>query len=119
MTSWKQRGPELTNHIARIDADGSPVPTLGECKQGMDWNSYEKVWGYHPLVVSLANTQEPLFLINRSGNRRVDHVSALRRGVALGPSLLNSLRGSSVCPVCTGTLYSWRWPSSSSGWGCS
>ena len=26
-------------------------------------------YGYHPLVVSLANTGEPLFLINRSGNR--------------------------------------------------
>ena len=27
------------------------------------------MWGYHPLLISLANTGEPLFILNRSGNR--------------------------------------------------
>ncbi len=53
---------------ARIDMDGVLVETTGECKIGMDM-AYDGTWGYHPLVVSLANTSEVLSVLNRPGNR--------------------------------------------------
>jgi hypothetical protein len=62
---------------ALIDADGTLAATTGQCKDGMDI-AYTGVWGYHPLVVSLANTQEPLFLENRSGNRPSSEGAAAR-----------------------------------------
>lgn len=65
---WRQQGPEFLGETARVDLDGSQTPTTGECKEGMEL-SYKGVWGYHPLIASLANTAEPLFIVNRSGNR--------------------------------------------------
>jgi len=53
---------------ATIDMDGTLVVTTGECKEGMDI-SYKGTWGYHPLLVSLAETGEVLRLVNRPGNR--------------------------------------------------
>ncbi len=64
---WREH-PTLTSETARIDADGTLVGTTGECKEGMDV-SHKGLWGYHPLLVSLANTREPLFIVNRAGNR--------------------------------------------------
>jgi hypothetical protein len=64
---WSQQ-PEDFFDEAFLDADGTVAPSDGWCKQGVDI-AYNGVWGYHPLVVSLADTAEPLFLLNRSGNR--------------------------------------------------
>jgi hypothetical protein len=64
---WR-RQPESFFAQAIIESDGLMVPTTGECKEGMEI-SYQGEWGYHPLLVSLANTGEPLFVMNRSGNR--------------------------------------------------
>jgi hypothetical protein len=62
------RQPKSFFDEAIVDLDGTLAPTDGECKQGMDI-AYNGQWGYHPLIVSLANTNEILYCQNRSGNR--------------------------------------------------
>jgi len=67
-----------------IDVDGTLVPTTGEKKAGMSL-SYKGVWGYHPLLVSLANSREPLFIVNRPGNvaSHVDAAIWIDKAIAL------------------------------------
>jgi len=60
--------PEDFFDQANVDMDGFLVETTGQCKQGMDI-AYDGTWGYHALVLTLANTGEVLSVVNRSGNR--------------------------------------------------
>lgn len=80
---WKQvsRGKRRN---AVIDVDGTLAGTFGECKGGMDM-SYKGVWGYAPLIITLANTGEHLYLVNRPGNAPSHQGAApwLDRAVAL------------------------------------
>jgi hypothetical protein len=64
---WSEQ-PAVFFDLATLDVDGTLVATTGSCKQGMDI-AYDGTWGYHPLVVGLAQTGEVLRLVNRSGNR--------------------------------------------------
>ena len=71
---WRARARDLLAPVAYVDVDGTLAPTLSDKKEGMDM-SYKGVWGYHPLIVSLANTGEVLYLVNRPGNA-VSHQGA-------------------------------------------
>lgn len=71
------RQPAAFFEKAVLDVDGTLVATSGECKAGMDV-AYEGTWGFHPLLVSLANTQEPLLIENRSANRPSHENAATR-----------------------------------------
>lgn len=85
---WKEQ-PKGFLKEAFVDVDGTIAATYGECKQGMDI-SYKGIWGYAPLIVSLANTKEVLYLVNRPGNASsqsgsvewIDRAVALVREVA-------------------------------------
>jgi len=87
---WKQQ-PDRFFDEATVDFDGSLAETFGECKQGMGL-AYDGTWGYHPLIVSLAETGEPLYLLNRSGERPshegaaecADQVGAFLKRAGLG-----------------------------------
>ena len=64
---WAKQPDEFFEQ-ATVDMDGHIVETGAECKQGIDI-SYDGRWSYHPLLLSLAETGEPLRIVNRSGNR--------------------------------------------------
>lgn len=79
---WARQPDEFFDE-AFVDADGSMVETTGECKQGIDIN-HKGQWGYHPLIVSLANTGEPLYIHNRSGNRPSHQNAAIYLNLSIG-----------------------------------
>jgi len=94
---WKQVDDDGFFDEATIDMDGTFVTTTGECKQGMDI-SYKGTWGYHPLLLTLANTGEVLSITNRSGNRPSEEGAAAEadRAIALcrrGGFVVVRLRG--------------------------
>ena len=64
---WSQQ-PSTFFDCAVLDADGTLVETAAQKKQGVDI-AYDGTWGYHPLLVTLANTGEVMRIVNRSGNR--------------------------------------------------
>jgi hypothetical protein len=64
---WQQQ-PRAFFDRAVLDADGTLLATDAEHKEGIDI-AYDGTWGYHPLIVSLANTGEVMRIVNRSGNR--------------------------------------------------
>jgi hypothetical protein len=64
----RSQQPSASFKEAILDVDGTLVGTDAECKKDIDI-AYDGTWGYHPLLISLANTAEPLYLVNRSGNR--------------------------------------------------
>jgi hypothetical protein len=64
---WAKQ-PDAFFEEAILDMDGTLVATTGQCKHGMDI-AYDGTWGYHPLVLTLANTHEVLSVVNRPGNR--------------------------------------------------
>jgi len=72
---WRAQPEEFLKH-AFIDADGTFVEA-SDCSEGADF-SRKGMFAYHPLVISLANTQEVLFVENRSGSQQ-SHEGAMAR----------------------------------------
>jgi hypothetical protein len=64
---WKRRYGRRQAARAIVDLDSHIHPVYGDQKEGADF-SYQGTLAYHPLVISLAGTQECLRLINRPGN---------------------------------------------------
>jgi hypothetical protein len=75
-TVWQRMEGER-RRLAILDLDGTITPTAGECKQGMDYCAYKKQWGYGPLLISLAQTREVLYVVNRPASVPSHHDAAV------------------------------------------
>jgi hypothetical protein len=78
--------------IASVDVDDTLAPTSGKRKRRMS-RSYNGVWGYAPLIVSLANSKEVLY-VDQSGRGTWPVTrTSLGRGVAHAPDALELASG--------------------------
>lgn len=64
---WKKRYGGKKQDLGIVDIDSHVHHVYGDQKEGADF-TYKGGFGYHPLVISLAATQECLRLVNRPGN---------------------------------------------------
>jgi hypothetical protein len=67
---WQGRGKALMGSMTYIDVDGTIAPTYSEKKAGMDI-SCKGIWGYAPLIVSVANTRRCCTSLTVPGTCRV------------------------------------------------
>ena len=88
---WAEQPDDFFDQ-ATLDLDGTLVGTTGSCKRGMDI-AYDGTWGYHPLIISLANTGEVLGLVNRPGNRPSHEGAAAEVDRALAVCFRAGFRG--------------------------
>jgi hypothetical protein len=64
---WRRRYGRRKQALGIVDLDSHVRHVYGDQKEGADF-TYKGGFGYHPLVISLASTQECLRLVNRPGN---------------------------------------------------
>ncbi|MCB0330899.1 MAG: IS1380 family transposase [Bdellovibrionales bacterium] len=64
---WRRAYGRKKQSIACVDLDSHIHGVYGEKKEGADF-TYDKRYGYHPLIVSLSGTGEVLRAVNRPGN---------------------------------------------------
>ena len=65
--AWKRAYGKRRRKRGVVDLDSHVRHVYGNQKEGADF-TYKGGFGYHPLVISLAGTQECLRLVNRPGN---------------------------------------------------
>jgi len=105
---WMKQSQKFKEQVI-LNVDGSISPTTGECKEGMDI-SYDGQWSYHPFVMSMAGTREPLFIVNRPGNvpSHTDSAFWIDKGLDLVSDIFETvyLRGDTDFSL-TGNFDSW------------
>lgn len=83
-----QRQPAAFHAQATLDVDGTHLETDAHCMEGIDYCAYKQLWGYGPLLITLSETREVLYVVNRpaSAPSHQDAAAWIDRALALvGP----------------------------------